>query len=80
MGGTDYNGWANWDTWNANLHLTNDYDTYKDVMHVCRMHEAEQAIPFLKEIAQHYTRVIRDGVEFPKVDWQEIYDTVRSGD
>ena len=26
---SDYNGWTNWHTWNANLHLTNQEHTYR---------------------------------------------------
>lgn len=31
MSDESYNGWSNRETWLVNLHLTNDYDTYKDV-------------------------------------------------
>lgn len=27
-----YNGWTNWDTWNANIHLTNDESDYNYVV------------------------------------------------
>ena len=29
MSATDYNGWTNWETWNLNLWIDNEYDLWK---------------------------------------------------
>ena len=33
-----YNGWANYETWNAALWIGNDYGFYKDAMMIARRH------------------------------------------
>ena len=35
---TTYNGWANYETWNAALWIGNDYGFYKDAMMIARRH------------------------------------------
>jgi hypothetical protein len=74
----DYNGWRNWDTWNVHLWLTNEYSVYKEALHICTTLPMEHAIGFLKTLARDFTNAITDGVEFPKVDWEEVYEAFRA--
>jgi len=42
---TDFNGWANWETWNVSLYIKNDERTYK----VARQYDRYDAlIPYLE--------------------------------
>jgi hypothetical protein len=44
---TDYNGWANWETWNVALWIQNDYSTYK----VARLYDSyDRLIPRLERM------------------------------
>ena len=63
----DYQGWSNWDTWNANLHLTNDEGTYKMAMKA-RNKKA------LKDLFMQMFGNGTDGINVNKVDFQEIHD------
>ena len=64
MNDETYNGWTNWDTWNANLHLNNDYDGYLLLLKCKTANEIEtlfKCIPILDEI------------DLNNVNWEEIF-------
>lgn len=64
---TTYNGWSNWETWNAALWLDNDEDIYKR----SRNMEAEELEVFCRDLwAQAHCTP--DDADLDKVDWEEI--------
>ena len=58
----EYNGWKNWETWNLNLHLTNDAGTYDDMREFVKQGKFDGLDKY--ELAQEF----KDHVE----EW--IYD------
>jgi hypothetical protein len=49
---TDYNGWANWETWNVALWLQNNYPHYK----IARQYDSyDRLIPRLENVFGHMT-------------------------
>lgn len=69
-----YNGWANWDTWNMNLWLTNSEYIYRLARSMSTVNELERLGREL--LADGY---IRDGIDPSEVDWQEVYDSLNEG-
>ena len=66
-----YNGWTNWDTWNAALWLLNDDEMmYNDV---ARCETADQIRVYFSNVYG----VKYDGINFHKVNWHEILETVQ---
>lgn len=57
-----YNGWANWDTWNANLRLTNDQFTYSLVV--------GQTPEFIKSV--WFGQFAVDGLNSNNINFDEI--------
>lgn len=62
-----YNGWTNWDTWNAHLWLSNDEYTYN----VLRLNSEPDGF---EELATGLIRDMgnRDGIDFGYVNWEEV--------
>ena len=62
-----YNGWTNWDTWEAFNWLTNDYD----------LHKKFEACADADEVAElwKYNCPTHD-VVFSEINWQEIAATL----
>jgi hypothetical protein len=63
-----YQGWTNWDTWNANLWLTNDEDSYR----AARIWKsADQLKGFWEELFEG-----QDGIDTEAVNFEEIYTSL----
>lgn len=65
-----YNGWTNWDTWNANLWLANTEGPYRRLTGWGGSVE-EFAIAARQELDALGNP---DGIDCDKVNWQEIYE------
>lgn len=63
-----YQGWANWDTWNAHLWLTNDYDLYKKVLRWIDAHRGDM-----------FGSVCLNGVRADLMDCEQLGDQRRDG-
>ena len=75
----EYNGWANWETWNANLWLTNDPGTYEACLEAIgdlpRGWMAGVALQeMVEELLADGIRLIGDEVTMWRIDWQAIAD------
>ena len=65
---SNYNGWTNWATWNANLWLTNDEITYKQALSSTDYHD-------LKEYWEHTLEGI-DDIPTSEINFKEIYESL----
>lgn len=66
-----YNGWYNWDTWNAYNWLTSDYYTckyFEDPETPLELWKQE-AIVYLTRINEKYNETIDINI----LDWEELY-------
>ena len=63
---TKYQGWTNWDTWNANLWLTNDEYSYR-CARSC-------ATPVHLQLLWIDNFEGKDGIETSEVNFEEIYE------
>lgn len=74
-----YQGWTNWDTWDANLWLTNDEDAYR-LATDCK---DEFALNDLFELsfddATTKTGFI-DNIDPDRVNWAEIFASLHEGE
>jgi hypothetical protein len=77
----DYNGWANWETWNVNLWFDNDEGLYNDKIRFINKNRNK----LTPKLVESYVRCIfPDGTpdmgsprEMNKVDWEELTDTFK---
>jgi len=75
----EYNGWSNWETWNANLWLTNDQGTYGTCLEAIgnetNRYEAGQCLREAVEMwADEGIRLIGDELTMWRIVWAEIAD------
>ena len=63
-----YNGWTNWDTWNANLRITNDEVTYSMV----KGRESE----YIRDHWKLFWRGV-DGIDTDRVNFEEIAEGLK---
>jgi hypothetical protein len=66
----EYNGWTNWDTWNANLWLANDEGTYRQLCDRAADMTAEEFGAEARELLDGLGNP--DGIEYDNVDWEEV--------
>lgn len=70
-----YNGYSNWDTWNASLWLNNDEGLYRMAMRLARRYiERVDVGDEIRKMCQEY-EVKGDGFNYDEVDWAEVADT-----
>ena len=87
-----YNGWANWETWQINLWLDNEYPLYQQKVAFLkcakRLGDSAFGAAYVRSFVE--TRVFPDGTpdmqgddkesvaeQMGKVDWEEIADHFR---
>lgn len=88
-----YNGWVNWETWNANLWLTNDEGTYRMARELAARvnyegrHAEDAFVAFVEEVAfggsdeapaTLGTDFIREALR--QVDYRELVAALTEGD
>ena len=68
----NYNGWTNWDTWNASLWLNNDENTYTQLTQCSKASEVREL--FLESFDDGSN--CHDGIDYGCVNWYEIFESV----
>lgn len=63
----EYQGWTNWDTWNANLWLNNDESSYREARRICIRENARDLRALAEAIIPK-----DEGIDFDEVNWDEI--------
>lgn len=73
MTNKDFNGWANYETWNMTLIIENDYPQYKIAKQCTNYREL-----IVKLARAGYTKTL-DGVKYsdPKIDEKEINEWLK---
>jgi hypothetical protein len=80
MAGEGYEGWANWETWNVYLWLSNDEGAYRMMMDFTQANRGrvtgDGAQEFVREMMPDGTPDFDDAEEYDAVDWSEIADNM----
>jgi len=69
-----YNGWANWETWNAVLWARNEDGNYTEWRRVSSIYgwNFDRLQKFLKENMPHWFNMDMSGDDWQSVDWDEV--------
>lgn len=65
----DYNGWSNWDTWNAHKWISDDEIVSKKAQKTKK--PADLLKLFINLFGKNW-----DNINLKKVDWNELFDVV----
>jgi hypothetical protein len=76
----EYNGWANYETWNVNLWLMNDESAYRRMLSRLSRFEKPISEGDARHIAEHSLGAVKtpDDVRLddPSIDWGEIVKSI----
>lgn len=74
----NYNGYANWATWNVALWMNNDEGLYREMQRFARRHEATErsAENFVLELMPNGTPDMDTAAEYSEVDWEHIAEVI----
>jgi hypothetical protein len=78
-----YQGWTNWDTWNANLWAANDEGVYRDILRARNPAQLEDTWrAFFYEGTEHEADGVKfiDGIDPDNVNWAQIYAALHDDD
>jgi len=64
-----YNGYKNWDTWNAYLWLCNEEDVYESLRRCWSENQLRDL--YMAKFGKGF-----DGINEDAIDWTELYDLV----
>tara|TARA_Y100000034_G_scaffold118812_1_gene159860 strand:+ start:1612 stop:1893 length:282 start_codon:yes stop_codon:yes gene_type:complete len=72
-----YNGWSNWETWNVNLWIDNEEDTYFDKEEFINNTpiDIETVEGFCRNRFPNGTQDMDDASEMDKVNWSELCES-----
>lgn len=68
----NYNGWTNWDTWNANLWLNNDENVHINLQDCQNSNDVK--VLFIDTFDTGSNE--HDGIDYGRVNWYEILDAI----
>ena len=71
MTDTTYNGWTNWETWNASLWVNNDYGLYNFVLRLVNS-EVTQWAEVAEELTACFGAQTPDGATWSDADEDEM--------
>lgn len=74
---TTYNGWANWETWNTALWLTNEEGVYRYWMGAASMalasgDDARMSLAVRMRDEVPTSGMVGDSISWHRVDWLEV--------
>ena len=75
-----YNGYSNWETWNVNLLLTNDYEIYNEVLELVSQYRND-LYGLHKALAEYwdsliYKGIIKESISKHRIEWKEVCESI----